>query len=239
MSEWAAKRFWKTAEVIAKADGFTVQLDGRPVRTPAKAPLVVPSQQMAAAIAAEWDAQDEKINPLSMPVTRAANATVDKVVPQFDDVAALLASYGETDLLCYRAVAPETLALRQSEAWDPLLEWAADRFGARLHAMPGVMYQPQPQESIDRLAAEVRRHDPFELTALNEVVTLSGSLIIGLAVTERHLEAEDLWNRSLVDEIYQREVWGADEEADATRALKQNDFLQARRFLDLHRPSAI
>lgn len=136
MSEWKQKRFWKTVGVEPEGAGFAVALDGRRVKTPAKAPLVVPTQAMAGAIAAEWDAQVEVVDPLSMPNTRSANAAIDKVTIQFAEVADMLAEYGDSDLLCYRAETPEELVARQSENWDAALDWAAEALGARLAPGP-------------------------------------------------------------------------------------------------------
>ena len=145
---WTAKRFWTDATVEEAAQGFTVRLDGRAVKTPAKAELVVPTTAMAEAIAQEWQAQDEVIDPNSMPVTRSANAAIDKVTAQFKEVADMLAAYGDSDVTCYRADTPDSLVARQAAAWDPLLEWAAVTFGARLFPVQGVMHAPQrPDQS--------------------------------------------------------------------------------------------
>ena len=131
MTGWKRKRFWKQARVVADGDGFAVELDGRPVRTPAKAALRLPGRAMAQAIAAEWDAQEDEIAPATMPFTRTANAAIDKVTPQRAEVAAMLAAYGDSDLLCYRADRPAELVRRQAESWDPALDWAATALGAR------------------------------------------------------------------------------------------------------------
>ena len=211
MSEWAAKRFWKSAEVVQVNDGFTVQLDGRGIKTPARAPLVVPTLAVAELIAAEWQAQGEKIAPETMPATRAANAAIDKVRGQFDEVAGLVAAYGETDLLCYRARFPAELRARQDAAWDPLLNWSADRFGLRWVVTEGVMPQPQPPETLARLNAQVACFSPFELTAFHDLVALSGSLVIGLAVTGGQGTPEALWQLSRIDEDWQAEQWGDEE----------------------------
>lgn len=235
MSEWAAKRFWTKAEVVEADGGFTVQLDGRAVRTPGKHLLCVPSAPLAEAIAEEWRAQSEKIDPLSMPFTRSANSAIEKVAPQRDGVIDMLASYGETDLLCYRADYPESLVARQAEHWDPLLDWAADVHGARLLAVAGLIPQPQPQESLARLRARVADHDDYELTALHDLVTLSGSLVLGLAVAEGRMDAAAAWPISELDALFQQELWGADDEAVAERALKEAAFRHAENLLTLIR----
>ena len=144
MTEWKLKRFWTEASVSEAEEGYAVLLDGRGVKTPAKTSLVVPTVELARAIAEEWDAQEGTIDPTTMPFTRSANAAIDKVTHQFDEVVNLLAEYGETDLLCYRADAPIELTQRQAEAWDPLLGWAKDTFGADLSPAKGVMFVEQP-----------------------------------------------------------------------------------------------
>ncbi|MHA6347536.1 ATP12 family chaperone protein [Roseivivax sp. CAU 1761] len=235
MSEWAPKRFWTDAAVVAAGAGYAVELDSRPVKTPAKTPLVVPSAALAEAIAAEWRAQGDRIDPTTMPATRAANAALDKVRPQHDEVAAMLADYGDSDLTCYRAETPAELAARQAAAWDPLLDWADETFGARLAPRLGIVHAPQDAEALARLHRAVLALDAFELTAFHDLVALSGSLVIGLAAERGAFEAEDLWARSRIDETWQQELWGADEEAVAAAEAKRQDFLAARRFLTLAR----
>ncbi|MGC9369540.1 MAG: ATP12 family chaperone protein [Paracoccaceae bacterium] len=233
MSGWTAKRFWKEATVEPESGGFGVRLDGRAVKTPAKAPMVLPTRALAEAVAAEWDAQEEKVDPTAMPVTRAANAAIDKVAVQFVEVADMIAAYGETDLLCYRAEGPEALAARQSEAWDPLLDWAETALGARLRATAGVMHITQPEAALAALRARVHALDPFELTALHDLVGLSGSLIIGFAALKNWSDADALWHLSRIDEAWQQEQWGSDEEAAAVAARKKEEFVQALRFYRL------
>ncbi len=233
MSEWKAKRFWTSAEIATQDGGFAVRLDGRPVKTPAKAPLVVPTKDMAHAIAAEWDAQDDVIDPHTMPVTRAANAAIDKVRHQHAEVAQMIADYGDADLLCYRAASPVELVQRQSESWDPLLDWAAAAFGVRLHTVTGVMHAPQDQDALATLAGHVHKMDAFTLTAFHDLVSLSGSLIIGFAALTDYRAPEGLWQVSRVDEMWQAELWGIDEEASEHAARKECDFLAAKRFHNL------
>ena len=238
MTEWKARRFWKAAAAEQVDGGWQVALDGRPVRTPGKQPLVLPTEALARAVAAEWDAQGEVILPLTMPKTRAANSALEKVAPQFEAVAEGVAAYGDSDLLCYRAASPEELVARQAEAWDPMLDWAADSFGARLRPATGVMHVAQDPEALAALSAEVRRLTPFELTALSELVSLSGSLVLGLAALHDARDAGALWALSRVDETWQEEQWGADEEAQEVAALKRGDFLAAKEFFDLVRARA-
>jgi len=229
MSDWAAKRFWKEATVEATTGGFAVLLDGRGVKTPAKTPLIVPTRALADAIAAEWDAQGEKVDPLSMPVTRGANAALDKVAIQKDEVAEMLAAYGDSDLLCYRAAGPVELIARQKAAWDPLLEWAKEELQAPLAAHEGVMHVPQTPASLDRLTACVTEMDNFALAAFHDLVAMSGSLILALAVTRGRLTADDAWQLSRVDEAWR----GEDEEAQSTEAIKRNAFEAAARFYEM------
>lgn len=237
MSEWKAKRFWKQADCVACDGGWQVQLDGRPVKTPAKAPLVLPSESLARAIAAEWDAQDENILPLTMPFTRSANAAIDRVVPQKAEVTEMLAAYGETDLLCYRAEQPVELIQRQAAAWDPLLDWAHECFGARLNVHNGVIFGAQPEDAVALLGAELSKLDAFELTAIHDLIAMSGSLVLGLAIIHGRIDSSEAWELSRLDEEWQIEQWGRDEEAAELAAKKREEFLQAERLFQLLRAS--
>ena len=233
MSTWKSKRFWKEATASKTDGGFTVTLDGRAVKTPAKRALVMPSMALARAVAAEWDAQVEEVNPQTMPVTRASNAAIDKVAEQQTEVADLIAAYGDSDLLCYRADGPEGLIARQAEAWDPLLDWAADTFDARLTPIVGLMPQPQNPDALSKLSAQVHAMDAFTLTAFHDLVGLSGSLIIGFAALRGHGDIETLWQTSRIDELWQEEQWGEDEEAQKMSAAKRDQFFAAKAFHNL------
>lgn len=233
MSGWKAKRFWKAAAVTGAEGGFGIALDGRAVKTPAKAPLLVPTRALAAAIAAEWDAQTGQIDPRIMPMTRSANAAIDKVAPQHAEVAALVADYGGTDLLCYRAEAPEALRARQDAGWQPLLDWAAARYGVRLAVTTGVTPVPQDSKALASLAAEVAAMDAFGLAALHDLVAISGSLVLGLAVTEGRIGPDAAWGLSRIDEDWQISLWGEDEEAAAHAAAKRAALQEAARFWQL------
>ncbi len=230
MSDWKAKRFWTNAEVTAAEGGWQVLLDGRQVRTPAKAALLLPSHALALAIAAEWQAQNGRIDPRSMPVTRTANSAIDKVMPQRDEVAEMLIGYGGSDLLCYRAIAPEELSARQSALWDPVLAWAEQRYGARLALAAGVMPVAQPELALQRLAEPVREMSAFHLAAFHDLVALSGSLVLALAVIDGHLDPADAWSLSRLDEAWQIEQWGADEEAAEAAEIKSAAFFGAAAF---------
>ncbi len=230
MSEWAPKRFWKTTSVAELADGYTVELDGRRVRTPAKATLIVPSKEMAEAVAAEWDAQSESVDPTTMPFTRSANAALDKVTDQHTEVADMLADYGDTDLLCYRAESPQELVARQAEEWDPALDWAHDALGARLAPRSGILHTPQEAEALAILRARVHALNPFQLAAFHDLVCMSGSLILGFAAAEGWRDAGDIWEMSRLDERWQEEQWGVDDEARESSEIKKVAFLHAKRF---------
>ncbi len=233
MTGWTAKRFWKAAAATRGPAGWEVRLDGRPVRTPAKAPLVLPNRALAEAVAAEWEAQPTEVDPRTMPLTRASNAAIDKVAPQREEVVEILAAYAETDLLCHRAEGPEPLVRRQAEAWEPLLAWAATALAAPLVVTTGVIRVAQPPESLARLRDEVAALGPFELTGFHDLVALSGSLVIGLAALRRHRPADVLWELSRIDEAWQAERWGQDAEAAQTAARRHTDFLRAMRLIEL------
>ena len=230
MSGWVKKRFWTVVEVCAVEGGYTITLDGRAIRTPAKATLVVPTRALADLLAEEWRAQGETLSPEHMPATRAANAAIDKVRGQKDAVTELLADYGDSDMVCYRAESPDELVVREAQAWDPLLDWVAHRYGLRPIACCGVVHVSQPKSLLDKLRADVARLSSFELTAFHDLVAMSGSLIIALAVLDRYASPEELWQVSLIDEDWQIAQWGEDEEARALTAGRRAAFLNAARF---------
>lgn len=238
MSEWKARRFWTSAAVEPVNGGWQVTLDGKPIRTPGKLPLVVPTQALAQAIAAEWDAQTDIIDPNTMPLTRAANSAVEKVAPQFDAVADMLADYGGTDLLCYRAEHPAGLADRQAAEWDPLIDWAATRLRAPLRITQGVIPVPQDAAALARLRERLAGLTPWQLTALHDLVTLPGSLVLGLAVLDGRLDADTAHRLSRLDEDYQADQWGHDDEAEAAAAARLEALRSAARLLALLDPAA-
>ncbi len=238
MTRALLKRFFADA-TAQPLDGpedrrWTVTLDGRPLRTPAKAAFAAP-RRVAEAAAAEWAAQGERIAPETMPVTRAVNAAVDRVSTARDAVVAAIAAYGETDLICYRADAPAELARRQADQWDPLMRWSAEALGAPLIAVVGVTPTPQPAQALAALTAAVRAESDLGLAALHELTTLSGSLVIGLATQRGRLGAADAWTASRLDEAWQTERWGVDAEAEAAAAAKRRDFEAAARLAEMLR----
>ena len=235
MSDWKPRRFRQAASVEPVAAGFAIRLDGKQARTPARAPLEVPTRALAEAIAAEWEAQEKHVDPRTMPCTRTANAAIDKVAAQRAEVADMLAGYGDSDLLCYRAESPVELVARQAGAWDPALDWAAEALGARLAAHAGVMHRAQDPVALDRLAGMVHAMSPFELAAFHDLVLLSGSLVLAFAVAAGWRDADSIWSLSRLEEDWQQEQWGEDAEAAEAAARRRADFLQAARFLDLAR----
>lgn len=233
MSDWKRKRFWKKADVGEVDDGFAILLDGKSVRTPAKAVLKVPTRALAEAIAAEWDAQEGDVDPNSMPITRSANAAIDKVGANRAAVVEMLAEYGDSDLLCYRAEGPQELVLRQSKLWDPMIDWAHETFGVRLNVAEGVMHVPQPKDALSIMASEIEAIDNFALAGFHDLVGISGSLVLALAVQKGRLSPDEAWALSRVDETWQVEQWGEDDEATAAESVKRDDFLTAARVLEL------
>ncbi|WP_375402689.1 ATP12 family chaperone protein [uncultured Sphingomonas sp.] len=215
------KRFW--TEVTVGPDR-AVALDGRPVRTPGRVALALPTEALAAAVAGEWRAVGETVDPRAMPLTGLANAAIDRVAPDPAAFAAGLARYGESDLLCYRAAAPEPLVERQAAAWDPPLAWARGRYDVHLAVASGVMHVAQPPMAIQRLGEAIAARDAWTLAALSPVVTITGSLVLALALAEGAMTAEEAWAASIVDEEWQAELWGEDALATEARAARRAEF---------------
>ena len=235
-SSGAMKRFYRMATVEAAAGGgFAVTLDGKPLRTPAKAPLILPSRALAQAIAAEWNAQGEKIARATLPLTGLASAAVDLAAPRRAAIVADLAKYAETELLCYRADQPPALVEQQQRLWQPLLDWAALRFDAPLRVGVGVLPLEQPSASLAALAAAIDAHDVPALTALDLAVRASGSLILGLALSETHIDAAAAFTAAQLEESFEIERWGVDEEQTQRRAALSADIALAERFWALLR----
>lgn len=233
MTEWKAKRFWKEATVELSDGGFRVMLDGRGVNTPGKQPLIMPTRAMAEIVAAEWDAQEGEIKPLTMPHTRSANSAIERVTPQLAEVTEMLLGYGETDLLCYRAEGPDELTQRQAAEWDPMLDWADAALGARLEPRTGIIWVNQPTTSMATLGDALHEIAPFPMTAMHDLVTLTGSLVLGLAVSKGRISSKEAWRLSRIDEGWQIEQWGADEEAEEAAAIKEAQLLHAEEFWNL------
>lgn len=232
------KRFYKAASVIAAPEGlsgFQVALDGRPVKSPAKADLVVPTRPLAEAVAAEWADQGDKVAPDTMPLMTLVATATDRVMPQKDAVAADLAAYGGSDLICYRADRQQDLRERQDAAWDPLIAWVQQSYGAELSVTSGIMPVSQPNTALMLLARRVGGLDAFELTALHALTTVTGSLVLGLAVLEGRLDADAAFEASQLDEDHQASLWGEDSEAKARQERMRREIAEASRFLTLLR----
>jgi chaperone required for assembly of F1-ATPase len=229
------KRIYKIVAVEAVEGGFHVTLDQKPLRTPARAPLVLPQRRLIEGIAAEWDAQTDKVRPESMPLMQLASTALDRVGPQRERIAADVAAYAATDLVCYRADSPLALMKRQQEVWQPLVDWVRSEFDASLTIVTGVMPQPQPQEALETLRAAIDRLDDMELTALQALTAVSGSLVIGLATVKGRIDADAAWAASQLDETYQIEQWGEDAEAAKRRRALLQDIRDAAQFLELLR----
>ena len=214
------------------ADG-AILLDGRVVRTPARATLALPTAALADAVAAEWRAVGDNVDSRTMPLTGLGNAAIDRVSPDTARFANDIGIYGETDVLCYRAAQPPELAARQAALWDPLLDWARRRYDIALTVTTGIRHAPQPQETLIRLAAAVAARSPFELAALSPITTIGGSLVVALMLAEHDIAADAAFDVTHLDELWQVELWGEDALAAEARAARRADFLSAARFLSL------
>jgi chaperone required for assembly of F1-ATPase len=227
------KRFYKAVTTAEETGGHVVKLDGRSVRTPAGAVLVLPNAAAARLVADEYAAQEERIDPLAMPVTRLANTAFDGVTSAADAVLEDILKFSTSDLLCYRADAPEALVERQAEAWDPVLDWVRSELGARFMLAEGVMHVEQPRETIGAVAVHLRkRAEPFRLAAIHLMTSLTGSALLALAVEAGTLDAGTAWAAAHVDEDWNIEHWGEDAEAAARRAGRRRDMMAAASLLE-------
>jgi chaperone required for assembly of F1-ATPase len=226
------KKFYREVAVAPAEDGFRLTLDGKPVRTPARAPLTLPTQALAEALAAEWRGQGDHVDPATMPLTRMANTARDGVAAQMEAVAAEIAKFAGSDLVCYRAGEPEALVAAQNAAWTPALDFAHEALGARFNLAEGVMFVAQPEDSVAAvaraIAAEAEKPDgAFRLTALHEMTALTGSVLIALALARGAQTFEQGWAAAHVDEDHQMKLWGADDEALARREARLRDMRAA------------
>ena len=227
------KRFWKEVAVVEEDGDFAILLDGRPVKTPARASFAVPTESLAEAVADEWRSVGETIEPRAMPLTGLANAAIDRVAPDRTAFATGLARYAEADLACYRAEGPRPLVERQAESWDALLAWARRRYDVDFSTTAGVLHVPQPPATVERLSHAVAALDAHRLAGLSPLVTIGGSLIAALAVHEKWLTAQQGWEAVTVDDRWQLEQWGADAEAEMALENRRRDFEAAAHFLEL------
>lgn len=234
------KRFWENAAAGAEEGGFSVRLDGRPVRLPEGTRLVLPTAALAAAVAAEWQAaggaRGGEMSWADVPLTRLAGTTQVRIAPDPEPVVLELSRWAGSDLLCYRAETPSSLAERQQREWQPVLDWAATRYGAALVVTAGVMPVAQPPEALAALAGAVARQPVADLAALGVLVPALGSLVLGLAVVEGRLTPGQAWNLATLDERFEAEQWGCDPEAEQGRAAVAGEVALAARFLALSRP---
>lgn len=229
------KRFYKTASAVSRPEGHTIVLDGRPIRSPAKASLLLPTAALAEAVAAEWRAQGDRVDPTTMPLTRLVNTVIDGVRRRREEVVRAVAAYGTSDLLCYRAEAPVALVERQARVWQPLVDWAERRFDVALAVTAGIVHVAQPPATLAKLSAAVEAYDDFGLGALQLATGAAGSLIIGLALLEGEIDPQAAFHASQLDETFQIEHWGEDETAAKRRAELFEELECARRLYVLSR----
>jgi chaperone required for assembly of F1-ATPase len=227
------KRFYQDAAAVEIDGGYGVALDGRNIRTPAKAVLVAPTRALAEAIAKEWAAQVDKVDPATMPFMKFASTAIDRIRPQRDAVTGQIAAYAQTDLICYRAEGPLDLVQLQEESWQPLLDWCNERHGASLRATKGVIPIDQDSASLAALSAAVCEHDDFALSALHGLTSTSGSLVIGLAVTAGHLNAAGAVDAAQIDETFQADKWGYDKDAADALSGRRHEIESATTFYAL------
>ena len=233
------RRFYKEAAASPLDGGFTVLLDGRGVKTPARAPLVVPTRALAEAMAGEWAGQGELIDPRIMWLTKLANTAIDRVAPRRDPVIDEIAAFAATDLICYRAEHPAELVRRQAAHWSPLVDWAAATFGAELRVTESILHVAQDEAALVALRDAVASADDFQLAALHNAVTLTGSAVIGLALLKGRLDAEQAFDAAHVDEAWQTELCGEDEDETARLASRRAELLDTARFLTLLKPGNV
>lgn len=225
MRQVLPKRFYKDVTAVKTPEGFIVALDGKKVRSPGKALVALPSDLAAALVVAEFSAQQEVIDPVTMPVLRLVNSAIDGVAADMQAVAEDVTRFSASDMVCYRADAPQELVVRQTQAWDPVLDWAQSVIGARFHLAEGVMHIEQPQKSLEMVALWLRqRHDPFRLAAIHVMTTLTGSALLALAAEAETFTPDEIWHAAHVDEDWNIEKWGTDEEAVTRRNARRRDF---------------
>ena len=227
------KRFWTEVAVARDGERWGIELDGRPIKTPARAMLLLPTIALAEAVADEWRAVEKDVDPRSMPLTGLSNAALDRVAPDRTAFAESLSGYAEADLACYRADGPRELVERQAEEWDKLLLWARRRFDVDFETTSGLMHVAQPPATVEQLRHAIAALDAFRLAGLSPLVTIGGSLIAALGVVERAFRADEAFTAVSVDERWQLEQWGADSEAKIALENRRRDFFAAARFLDL------
>lgn len=219
------KKFYSTVDAISGPEGFTVELDGKPIKTPDRNRLLVPTGELAEAVAAEWRAQEEEVNPSAMPMTRLVNTAIDRVTPRRDTVISELIAYAHTDVVCYRADEPEELVAAQHDLWDPYLAWMTDVFGVELQMTKGIVPVTQAESVIEKLKAEVSRLDGFALTAFHAFVSGFGSIVFALALVRGFRDFEECWQASILEQTHQESRWGLDQEVEEKRTRLRAEML--------------
>ncbi|PCI60859.1 MAG: ATPase [Kordiimonadales bacterium] len=229
------KVFYKIVTVEAVSAGYGIALDDRPVKTPLKAPLAMPTKALAEAVAGEWRAQTDEIDTKTMPLTQLASTAIDRVAARMDGVAEEIAAFAGTDLLCYRADEPKELFERQNTIWQPYLDWAEGAFGAGLQSTSGIMPVKQDAAVLDKFTAQVKARDAFMLTALHELTGGFGSLVLALAYLDGFKPFDDIWTASILDQTHQEEAWGVEQDAEEQQELLLSDLRVVCRYVELLR----
>ena len=227
------KRFWKEVATSSGKNAFGITLDGKPIKTPAGAELLVPNANLAEAIAKEWNEQGENVEPYSMPMFQFSLTALDRVAPQRHVIIDEIASYGASDLLCYREAQDRNLKQHQQKVWQPYLAWFEEQFEVSLSVTEGVMPISQSPQAIKRMGEIVAKYDNFALAGLHSLTTLTGSLVLGMAVAKEYVSAEKVTAAAFLDMLWQQEKWGADEEAEQLLLARIESLLEAERYLAL------
>ncbi|HPF45767.1 MAG: ATPase [Alphaproteobacteria bacterium] len=229
------KRFYKQVTVDHENGGYFVLLDGKKVKTPEKSPCLIPTRKMAEAVAREWDDQDKEIIPATMPIFKLVNTAIDRVKKRRDEVIYEMVSFAGSDQLCYRAEAPDTLVRLQNSTWNPLLDWLKVNFDIKLKLSTGIIFVEQDSEQLDKFRTIFENLESFELTALYTMITVTGSVTVGLSLFKEHLSLEQAWEAGHLDENFQASEWGIDEEAEQRRSALKTELANAEYFLKLIR----
>lgn len=226
-------RFYKSVATVERDAGFALELDGKPVKTPMKNTFKVPTRALAEAVAQEWQEQETHIDPDTMPLSKFANTAIDRVTPRRKEIIDEITEYAGSDLLCYRAVEPRGLVERQAECWDPLLRWSEEELGAKFVSVQGIVHCAQPENSLLAFRETAEKHDDFTLAGLHNVMTMTGSAVLALALIRAKISSREAWSLAHVDEDWQIEFWGEDEDAKARRVLREAEFEATHRFVQL------
>jgi chaperone required for assembly of F1-ATPase len=235
MTQRGTAKFYKTVAVAPEGDSYAIRLDGKPLKTPARATLLLPTRALADAIAREWGEAGERLDPSFMPLTRLAFAATDAVTSHRARLADDILAFGRSDLLCYRAESPDALVARQAAAWDPLLAWVRDTLGAELETGAGIVFVSQPEDALAILRREVDSFDHFALAALHGAASITGSLVLAMALARERLTSAETFDLSRIDETFQAEAWGRDAEAEARAARLARELEAIDRFLRMLR----